>query len=597
MKTFYSIMMFFSLMFFVANINAQSQDDVYREANPEQTVQTDNSPYANLLAQIAIAKKSGNVEQYKQLSEQLKSQFPEKFHYSQDAFQIRAQYPEGNMKAPFIEGDWGPGDVRVFPRNVFGGNTRDVKTIDLEVDSLGNKYIGILVSTRDSLKLYRSTDDGSIWTNFQTVIVGAGTQWHSFDMFITDSANVFRLGISGVTVPTGSENSGSIYWISMTTTGTGFRAAEIYPTVAGNGYANPSIVSDGFIYSAGLTYWYTSYQRVNSGTGAGNQLLCSFTTDWGYTWRIDTVRNTFNDYNIDIEYNAYPTSDSIYVVMTNDITPANPNLRLMRVWLGILGNSPAWTQFNVNAGANPEVEPELAVNRQNNGMAIVFREDFGPANGNIRYNYWVPGLSTWWGNTADLRANPNNENRPRIDCQERQGAYRVSWVSQGPAFDTVLYASTTDITNPFTGITFVNPTNDCSVIISPDVAGFRNSAAFGGGVTFAGFSSNVWYDGSNITPTGINPNNGIAEQYTLSQNYPNPFNPATNIKFSLPVKGFASLVVYDALGREVATLINSELNAGSYTVDFNAASLSSGVYFYKLTANNFSDVKKMLLIK
>lgn len=584
-------------MFFVANINAQSHDEVYREANPEQTVQTDNSPYANLLAQIANAKKAGNFEQYKQLSEQLKSQFPEKFHYSQDAFQIRAQYPEGNMKAPFIEGDWGPGDVRLYPRNVFTGNARNNKTLDLEVDSLGNKYAAFIVSTRDSIKLYKSTNDGTIWTNFQTVIIAAPLQFHSFDMFITDSANAFRIGISCAVNTIGSENDGQLFWISMTTEGTGFRAASIYATPAGSGYANPSITSDGFLYSAGLTYWYTAYQRVNSGTGAGNQLLCSFSTDWGWTWRIDTVRNTFNDFSIDIEYNSYPTADSIYVIMTNDVTPANPNLRLMRVWLGILGNSPAWTQFNINASAQPELECELAVNRQNNGMAIVFREDFGAANGNARYNYWVPGLSSWWGNTADISANPNNESRPRIDCQERQGAYRVSFVSQDVLYDTVIYTSTTDITSGFAGRTIVNQTNDGSTIISPDVAGFRSGGGFGGGVTFAGFSSSVWYDGSNITPTGINPNNGIVEQYTLSQNYPNPFNPVTNIKFSLPVKGFASLVVYDALGREVATLINSELNAGSYTVDFNASSLSSGVYFYKLTANNFSDVKKMLLVK
>lgn len=597
MKALNLLFVSFFLLIFSTSLSAQTQNDVYREANPEQSIQTDNSPYANLLAQIAIAKKAGNIALHEQLSSQVKAQFPEKFYSSHENFQIRPQFPEGNKEAPFMEADWGPGDVNIYPRNVFTGNSRNNKTIDLETDSLGNKYIGVLVATRDSIKLYRSTNDGTLWTNFQTVTIGAPGQWHSFDMFITDSANVFRIGMSCVVNTIGNENDGLLYWVSMTTTGTGFRAAAIYPTPSGFGYANPSITSDGFTYSAGLTYWYTSYQRLNSTTGAGNQLLCSFSTDWGWTWRIDTVRNTYNDYSIDIEYNSFPTADSIYVIMTNDLTPSNPNLRLMRVWSGILGNSPAWTQFNVNAGTNPEIECELGVNRQDNSMGIVFREDFGAANGNVRYNYWVPGLSTYWTNTSDISANPNNESRPRIDCQERQGGWRVSWVSQTALYDTVLYASTPFIDVPFAGTTIVNPTNNSSPLISPDVAGFRGAVSFAAGVVFAGRISSVWYDGSSITPTGITPVINIADKFTLNQNYPNPFNPVTNIKFSLPVKGHAKLLVYDALGREVARLVNSELSAGNYTVDFNAVSLSSGIYFYKLVSGNFSDVKKMMLIK
>src|SRR5690606_25293751 len=89
----------------------------------------------------------------------------------------------------------------------------------------------------------------------------------------------------------------------------------------------------------------------------------------------------------------------------------------------------------------------------------------------------------------------------------------------------------------------------------------------------------------------------IPERFTLEQNYPNPFNPATNIKFSIPKGSFVKLAVYDMLGREVAKLVNSELQAGTYNYDFDGSKLSSGVYFYKLESNSFSETKKMMLIK
>jgi hypothetical protein len=97
--------------------------------------------------------------------------------------------------------------------------------------------------------------------------------------------------------------------------------------------------------------------------------------------------------------------------------------------------------------------------------------------------------------------------------------------------------------------------------------------------------------------TGVAPTAGIPETYTLEQNYPNPFNPTTTIAFTLPHTGMASLKVFNALGQEVATLINGNIPAGAHEVQFNAAGLASGVYFYKLISGDFSQVKKMALVK
>jgi hypothetical protein len=89
----------------------------------------------------------------------------------------------------------------------------------------------------------------------------------------------------------------------------------------------------------------------------------------------------------------------------------------------------------------------------------------------------------------------------------------------------------------------------------------------------------------------------IPTTYLLSQNYPNPFNPSTTISFSIPTSEFVTLKVYDVLGREVATLVNEQLRAGSYSYNFTASNLTSGVYLYKLQAGKYSETKKMVLTK
>ena len=89
----------------------------------------------------------------------------------------------------------------------------------------------------------------------------------------------------------------------------------------------------------------------------------------------------------------------------------------------------------------------------------------------------------------------------------------------------------------------------------------------------------------------------VPNDFILYQNYPNPFNPTTNIKFDLRKSTHTKLIIYNILGKEVATLVNEKLNAGTYEVSWNRSGYSSGIYFYKLIADDYVDTKKMLLIK
>jgi hypothetical protein len=113
---------------------------------------------------------------------------------------------------------------------------------------------------------------------------------------------------------------------------------------------------------------------------------------------------------------------------------------------------------------------------------------------------------------------------------------------------------------------------------------------------FAGTSSGVWVTTS---PTEIKIEKGNSEpfSFSLKQNFPNPFNPSTTISFTLAKRSFVILKVYDILGREVETLINGEMQAGNHNQLWNAANLSSGIYFYRLQAGLFTETKKLVLLK
>jgi hypothetical protein len=177
--------------------------------------------------------------------------------------------------------------------------------------------------------------------------------------------------------------------------------------------------------------------------------------------------------------------------------------------------------------------------------------------------------------------------------------------------------SALQLTNPlgFYGASGVDPISNVNwwdpIGGSPALTGANFSDPYLGGFTtttyrgaFDNSGSNWLLGWSNFNPQNYEPTVGISqissnvpERFSLSQNYPNPFNPSTKIAFNVPVKGFVTLKVYDALGQEVATLVNQNLSVGEYAYDFNASVLSSGIYFYTLKGENFIETKKMMLVK
>ncbi len=100
-----------------------------------------------------------------------------------------------------------------------------------------------------------------------------------------------------------------------------------------------------------------------------------------------------------------------------------------------------------------------------------------------------------------------------------------------------------------------------------------------------------------LTVTSIKQTTEAPKEYTLSQNYPNPFNPTTTISYSIPKASFVTIKIYDALGKEITTLVNAEKPTGSYEVEFDGSKLASGIYYYRMQASSFADSKKFILLK
>ena len=133
------------------------------------------------------------------------------------------------------------------------------------------------------------------------------------------------------------------------------------------------------------------------------------------------------------------------------------------------------------------------------------------------------------------------------------------------------------------------PDNTIIAFFLADTAGGKS-----GTIGSMGYVDNLSFTGP---ATDVDQIGGLPQDYNLNQYYPNPFNPSTNIEYSIPEESFVELKIYDILGNEIVTLVNEQQPAGVYRADFNADNNSAGLYFARLTANNFTKVIKMTLLK
>ena len=195
--------------------------------------------------------------------------------------------------------------------------------------------------------------------------------------------------------------------------------------------------------------------------------------------------------------------------------------------------------------------------------------------------------ANWTNISGNLEQNPDGSgNGP--SCRWMSSVFANGTMTYFVATSTGLY-STTNLNGNATVWAQEGPNTIgnvvCTMVKGRDTDGFVAVATHGMGIYSASLVTSV-EDGSS-TPV----------DYSLSQNYPNPFNPSTTISFSLPTENHVKISLFDALGREIQNIANREYSAGNHSINFNAAGLTSGVYFYRIEAGSFVQSKKMILMK
>jgi len=239
----------------------------------------------------------------------------------------------------------------------------------------------------------------------------------------------------------------------------------------------------------------------------------------------------------------------------------------------------------------------LSSNSSDNGSVICVFNQYTGTNRNVKYfrttnygNFSSIYQSALWGSTV------NTNYQPSI-VGKRNGNTHLFAFNTLSASDSLHYVVVTSSG----GTTQYTKMNSATLLSGTQGSkpGFRFVSGDSCYVLYSESGPlNIWSAaGCSGSISSVGNQNQIPASYKLNQNYPNPFNPTTNIQYSIPINGLVKIVVYDILGKEVATLVNEVKTAGVYIVDFDASSLSSGIYFYKITSGNFSNIKKMILIK
>ncbi|MCU0372077.1 MAG: T9SS type A sorting domain-containing protein [Ignavibacteria bacterium] len=182
------------------------------------------------------------------------------------------------------------------------------------------------------------------------------------------------------------------------------------------------------------------------------------------------------------------------------------------------------------------------------------------------------------------------------DESSAQGLYSIYFINENTGWTAGDYYSATNTSTYYTTNGGINWVNTNGIVTGGRLNRVKiNNSPVG---YIAGQNQRIYRTTNAGGLTGIKTNGSSKpSEYTLFQNYPNPFNPVTQIRFDIPGRSNVKLSVYDINGRLAEVLVNSSLNAGSYEISWNAGKFSSGVYFYRIEAGNFTDTKRLLLVK
>jgi len=269
------------------------------------------------------------------------------------------------------------------------------------------------------------------------------------------------------------------------------------------------------------------------------------------------------------------------------------------------GQDASFDDLNVQFDIFPDL---VATAWTNQGRHVVNRTTF-------QFYYAIPNNATIIDARLSLFANPNPENENHFGLNRAYlrrivspwAANTVTWNTQ-PDYITTNQVLLSESTSPFQDYLNMNVTNIVRDMVNNPTTSYGFILMLGTEWYYRciNFASGDCIDATKrpllqityTTTTGITPVSGeIPSNFKIYQNYPNPFNPETNIKFDIPERSFTRIDVFDMLGRNIETLVNETIDAGSYNLNWNGGNFSSGEFFYRIVTNDFVETKRMTLLK
>lgn len=530
----------------------------------------------NLQRQIKIAEDNENWELYYSLRPQLieawqnikpeialmyrNTNNPEMDNNLTDA----PQY--SNNSTPVESPLWGDDII------IESGPVSDISLVVTRSDTL---YLAALNSSGSAVNIYRSGDGGLNWSTFKSNFSLSANKIEllDFDGFQGSSGPTYLLLFSQYTT--------GVLWCTRFETGTG-------------SYVNSKVVDGGVSdFAVDRNYPGTNYRCFVIYDSAETQYRkrsdpASYATIWQDPVQITSCKDP------DISYGFGGNLYSIYVGRISGNLYLNTNLNYGDP--SSFGAQITLAQGTIDTTFLPEViasrhdtanqHINAVYNKYSNTRPVLYRA------------YKLPG-SDWVKDVAWVISPAENEHKNvNLFCRKAnvEAQFQSVYVKSGIGNITpreVRYKKYS--TNSWSGSIMISDSANTSTgLQNPYVVELNSGiAAF----SFVGPSGNNVYFDREDWITEVTPENSTPESYSLQQNYPNPFNPNTKINFSIPEQTNVKLKIFNAIGQEVATIVNTELTAGNHTVDFNAASLSSGVYFYRIETPNFTSTKKMILMK
>ena len=587
----------------LTNVNPRAvviQQERELEKNSIKPVQ--NAP-AELLNRLEIARINENTAEAERLNAEIQkySIGTRTFTPMQD---FRATPVGPNTNPPFTP-DWNTTDVTVFSGYIAGAyNTANFRVMDMKTGKDGNMYAAFLSDTNVAganryVWVYRSTNSGANWNYIGgAYYTGYFLGGVSLSIDRRDASNNDSTKIS-VYYTVSSSSSGTDAGLSLLSftvsnySGTVFIKSLATPTT-GRKLMYPSSVTDGQYYST-ATYIGCVFTECSNSNDSVISIQMTRTINWHNTYTTVSLPNiytgTLGDY--------FPSaclkrsvsgSDSVYIAVERRFSTTNSLIRVLTTtWSPSATNN---TLYIPPTGTGLYTKPCLNI-----------RQTSSSSPRNIVITYAINNVAKYACSTDD-GASWNIDYNLDLNFGTTTTA---TWCSSDTLTSTgcftSLYKAGDSIcvrrgfpgsmgTTQYKVNSHQTTTSRCPVCVT-----YRSGTLQRAVSGFPGLGpQNIYCNAENL-PTGIVGNGTIPNSFKLSQNYPNPFNPATSIIFSIPKSVFVKITVYDVLGKEIKTILSEQVNAGTYNINFDASSLSSGIYFYKINAGPFSDIKKMMLVK